>query len=86
MDTTNKRFIPPKEYREWKQTRRKQTQKSTDHDSGDPREFDEGLFSIEDLPNDLATHSRALTNQLLQEMSRSMIQEIKDRIEQRGTN
>ncbi|KAJ2919750.1 hypothetical protein MD484_g752, partial [Candolleomyces efflorescens] len=89
IEEANKRFIPPKEYREWKQTRRKQTQKTLDHDApdaGDPRELDEGLVSVEDLPHDLATHSRALTNQLLQEMSRSMIQEIKDRIEQRGTS
>ncbi|KAJ2930649.1 hypothetical protein H1R20_g6449, partial [Candolleomyces eurysporus] len=86
IEEANKRFIPPKEYREWKQTRRKQTQKQTDNDGADPREPDEELGSIEDLPHDLATHSRALTNQLLQEMSRSMIQEIKDRIEHRGTS
>ncbi|RXW12620.1 hypothetical protein EST38_g13235, partial [Candolleomyces aberdarensis] len=51
IEEANKRFIPPKEYREWKQTRRKQTQKQTDNDGGDPREPDEELVSIEDLPH-----------------------------------
>lgn len=76
VEEANKRFIPPKEYLDWKETRRKERK-----DGYVPKDLDEGL-SIEDLPRYLATHSRALTHQLLGEMGKSMIQEIRDRIDQ----
>ncbi|KAF6748027.1 hypothetical protein DFP72DRAFT_583486 [Ephemerocybe angulata] len=83
IEEANKRFIPPKEYREWKQTRKRQARKKgSGSDSGGGAEDVDEELSIEDLPHDLATHSRALTNQLLGEMGRSMIQEIRDRISQ----
>ncbi|KAF5340035.1 hypothetical protein D9611_012428 [Ephemerocybe angulata] len=83
IEEANKRFIPPKEYREWNQTRKRQAKKKdSGSESGGGAEDAEEELSIEDLPHDLATHSRALTNQLLGEMGRSMIQEIRDRISQ----
>lgn len=85
IDEANTRFIPPQHYREWKQkkngangkkkTKLKDTQ-SIVHEVGvESTEADVG-----EIPNDLAKHSRALTNQLLQEMGKGLLQEIYDKI------
>lgn len=68
VDEANTRFIPPSRAREWKKKK-------------DVSAVENGL---DELPmqssSDLAKHSRALTNQVLQEMVKGMIQELKDRL------
>ncbi|KAJ3545944.1 hypothetical protein NMY22_g2248 [Coprinellus aureogranulatus] len=77
VEEANKRFIPPKEYLDWKQTRRKQMNRPNATE-----DLEEEVMNVDDLPHYLATHSRALTHQLLGEMGQSMIQEIRDRIDE----
>jgi len=74
VEAAHKRFIPPKEYREWKQSKRQQANKASSM-SIEPEEL-----TISDLPHDFATHARALTHQLLNEMCRSLIQYIHSQI------
>lgn len=73
----NRRFIPPQEYCEWKQKR----QSINGMAKGKPRHIepamDEDTAAVQ---HDLAKHSRALTNQLLQEMGKGLLQEIHDKI------
>ncbi|KAF9557796.1 hypothetical protein CPC08DRAFT_764343 [Agrocybe pediades] len=73
----NKRFVPPLEYREWKQKRQAMIGKPVLSSTPSPSPALEN--DINDLPRDLIKHSRALTNQLLQEMTKGMLQEIYDR-------
>lgn len=68
------RFIPPQEYRDWKETRL-EGKKPQDKVS---KVFPER--TIEDLPKVYVKQARALTRQLLQEMVRGMIQEIHDQL------
>ena len=77
VEDAKKRFIPPKDYLEWKQTRRKKANKDASF-----KGLEDEDLTVDDLPQDLATHSRALTHQLLGEMGRSMIQEIRSRIDE----
>ena len=84
IDDANKRFLPPPEYREWKKQKvadnpklpRKPEYKST----SPPQPTSMVEMDINDLPNDLIKHSRALTNQLLQEMGKGLLQEMHERI------
>jgi len=81
IEEANKRFVPPPEYREWKQKRLLMTgkpQKSPHLLPGPGNGLEE---DINDLPRDLIKHARALTNQLLQEMGKGMLQEIYDRLQ-----
>ena len=82
IEDANKRFLPPQEYREWKKQKIADNPKlPKQHKSTrPPRTTDTVETDINDLPNDLIKHSRALTNQLLQEMGRGLLQEIHDRI------
>ncbi len=68
IEEANRRFVPPQEYREWKQRRQVQAGKAPNGNATAP---DAPLETdINDLPRDLITHARALTNQLLQEIER----------------
>lgn len=78
MDEAKRRFIPPKEYLDWKEKRRQRANHANQAD-GVGGQGGESIAAVEHLPHDLATHSRALRNQLLQEMSKSMIHELRDR-------
>lgn len=64
IDEANTRFIPPPRVREWRKKK-------------DVSALEDGLDELS-MSSDLAKHSRALTNQLLQEMVKGMIQEISD--------
>ncbi|KAK0484532.1 hypothetical protein IW261DRAFT_1667877 [Armillaria novae-zelandiae] len=66
IDEANTRFIPPPRVREWRQKK-------------DVSALEDGLDELT-ISSDLAKHSRALTNQVLQEMVKGMIQEISDRL------
>jgi hypothetical protein len=68
------RFIPPQEYRTWKETRiaNKKPQDKI------PQVFPER--TIEDLPKVYVKQARALTRQLLQEMIKGLIQEVHDQL------
>lgn len=82
IEEANRRFVPPQEYREWKQRRQAQAGKASNGDAVAP---DAPLETdINDLPRDLITHARALTNQLLQEMSAGLLQELHARIAAAG--
>ncbi|KAF9467151.1 hypothetical protein BDZ94DRAFT_1186166 [Collybia nuda] len=78
------RFIPPQEYREWKKkkngflAKRKPKTKAVIPATEEATEG-EGV-NTSDIPKDMVKHSRALTNQLLQEMGKGLLQEIHDRI------
>ncbi|KIM41640.1 hypothetical protein M413DRAFT_152949 [Hebeloma cylindrosporum] len=83
IEEANRRFVPPKEYREWKQTRQITNGKSKkSHGPSKPSSAKPPgtETDINDLPRDLIKHARALTNQLLQEMSKGLLQEIRDRV------
>ena len=97
VEEAYKRFVPPQEYRDWKQKRLAAIKKDSNSKSKSQSSFDskesspDSLSSamgaetdINDLPRDLIKHARALTNQLLQEMGRGMLQEIHEKI--RGSN
>ncbi|KAK0219684.1 hypothetical protein EDD85DRAFT_960873 [Armillaria nabsnona] len=66
IDEANTRFIPPPRVREWKKKK-------------DVSAIEDGLDELS-MSSDLAKHSRALTNQVLQEMVKGMIQELSDRL------
>ncbi|KAF9530536.1 hypothetical protein CPB83DRAFT_850497 [Crepidotus variabilis] len=82
IDEANKRFVPPPEYREWKQKRMEITGKKSRPDRRPPNEIPPpGMEkTIHELPRDLIKHAKALTNQLLQEMSGGILQEISDQL------
>ena len=83
IEDANRRFVPPNEYREWKQKRKITNGKpKASHASPKPSTAKPPgtETDINDLPRDLIKHARALTNQLLQEMSKGILQEICDRI------
>ncbi|KAJ3505958.1 hypothetical protein NLJ89_g7139 [Agrocybe chaxingu] len=79
LEEANKRFIPPQEYREWKQKKQalnrnsKKLARTPEMSSSESPAIES---DINDLPRDFIRHARALTNQLLQEMSKGLIQEI----------
>ena len=86
VEDAKKRFLPPQNYREWKKQKIADNPKPKNYKSpstplclasetSNTMETD-----INDLPDDLIKHSRALTNQLLQEMGKGLLQEIRDRI------
>lgn len=74
VEDAQKRFIPPKSYREWKQKRLAQFGKMPSPTLQDD------ITDVGDMPQDLVKLSRALTNQFIQEMSRGIIQEIHDKL------
>ncbi|KAF5325349.1 hypothetical protein D9619_009615 [Psilocybe cf. subviscida] len=94
IEEANARFVPPPEYREWKAKRLAATGKAKP--SGTSGAAEDGAHDltnsikmwastaletdINDLPSDLIKHSRALTNQLLQEMGRGLLREVHDRL------
>ena len=63
------RYIPSAQYREWKRKRLEATK-------GPDEEIDETRLD----ENGLGKHSRALANQALQEMSRGLLYEVRDRL------
>lgn len=73
LEDANKRFIPPTREREWKKSTPKE-KNGANHGESDVVDADQSHLS------DLAKHTRALTNQLMQEMGRSLIQEIRGRL------
>lgn len=83
VEEANRRFVPPKEYREWKQKRQVtngKPKKSYPIPKPSSTEPPGTETDINDLPRDLIKHARALTNQLLQEMSKGLLHEISERI------
>lgn len=74
LEEANRRFIPPQEYREWKETRLEHKKPQDKISKALPER------SIEDLPKVYVKQARALTRQLLQEMVKGMIQEIHDQL------
>ncbi|TFK19243.1 hypothetical protein FA15DRAFT_760155 [Coprinopsis marcescibilis] len=87
VEEAQRKFIPPKEYREWKDRMRElqvgvgslaptggkgRNGKGAVGISMEKEDVlkEEENIEVDDLPHDLATHSRALRNQLLQEMSK----------------
>lgn len=67
------RFTPPKSYRQWKKQRVLASNKPKD--PTEPNWEDD-----ENTPMNVGKHSRALTNQVLQEMGKGLIQDIHDRL------
>ena len=81
IEDANKRFLPPPEYREWKKQKMADNKKPPrDYKSTPPQPASLVEVDINDLPNDLIKHSRALTNQLLQEMGKGLLQEMHNRL------
>ncbi|KAI0943763.1 hypothetical protein AcW1_002848 [Taiwanofungus camphoratus] len=64
------RFVPPPQYREWKKKR---------IEAAKGEEVAAGLESL-DFEEGAGKHSRALSNQALQEMRKGLLQEIRDRL------
>ncbi|KAF8958952.1 hypothetical protein BDZ97DRAFT_1906350 [Flammula alnicola] len=88
IEEANRRLVPPQEYREWKQKRQAMNGKhKKSHATPDPSGSESpGMETdINDLPRDLIKHARALTNQLLQEMGKSLLQELHDKITSSAT-
>jgi hypothetical protein len=83
LEEANTRFVPPRAYREWKKkknglfAKKKTTSKAIVTEPADSEGMD---VDIGDIPSDLAKHSSALANQLLQEMGKGLLQEIHDKI------
>ncbi|PPQ92500.1 hypothetical protein CVT25_010333 [Psilocybe cyanescens] len=101
QEEVNRRFIPPQEYRDWKQKRQDMKQKTArsgnkedrdskkkgrdnkQHATQPEKDISEPLeleTDINDLPRNFKQHARALTNQLLQEMGKGLLQEIHDKL------
>ena len=80
IEDANKRFLPPPEYREWKKQKMADNHKPPRNYKSTSQPTSMVEVDINDLPNDLIKHSRALTNQLLQEMGKGLLQEMHDRI------
>jgi hypothetical protein len=81
IEDANKRFLPPPEYREWKKQKMADNKKPPRNYKSTPSQPASMVeVDINDLPNDLIKHSRALTNQLLQEMGKGLLQEMHNRL------
>ncbi|KAF9256023.1 hypothetical protein L218DRAFT_937072 [Marasmius fiardii PR-910] len=94
IEEANKRFIPPQKYLEWKKKMTASKAKAraaalakTNAEIAADLELDGGEVEEgedSELPyyaqQDLAKHSRALTNQVLQEMGKGLLQEIYDQL------
>ncbi|KAG5639725.1 hypothetical protein H0H81_000005 [Sphagnurus paluster] len=92
IDEANTRFIPPESYREWKKkkpslsgskralSRLNQSALAPSPSPSLPSSEPDLGPSEMTLPQDFAKHSRALTNQLLQEMGKGLLQELHDKI------
>ncbi|RDB23624.1 hypothetical protein Hypma_009502 [Hypsizygus marmoreus] len=84
VEEANTRFIPPQHYREWKQKKNgmygKKRVRSKEIPPSESPIPSRGETDVRDIPSELAKHSRALTNQLLQEMVKGLLQEIHERI------
>ncbi|KAG6907046.1 hypothetical protein DXG01_010817 [Tephrocybe rancida] len=81
----NQRFIPPQSYRDWRLKKNGMYGKSKSKSKSKeqpPTPIPEKVESdnTSEFPSDLAKHSRALTNQLLQEMGKGLLQEIRDKM------
>lgn len=86
VEDAKKRFVPPPQYREFKQRKNgkngKNGKKKADP-KGTPSPASESVLEGEVgdiITNDLAKHARALMNQLLQEMGKGLLQEMRDQI------
>ncbi|KAE9404314.1 hypothetical protein BT96DRAFT_935693 [Gymnopus androsaceus JB14] len=79
IDEANTRFIPPERYTEWK--KKVNANKAKAKKLIDP-DFNDEDFEIS-LPaqQDMAKTSRALTNQVLQEMGKGLLQDMFDRLD-----
>ncbi|KAL0569827.1 hypothetical protein V5O48_012136 [Marasmius crinis-equi] len=93
IEEANRRFVPPQKYLEWKRkmTASKARARKMKTNGEIAAEIESGLEQgggegdeEEELPyhaqQDLAKHSRALTNQVLQEMGKGLLQELRDRL------
>ncbi|KAF5384325.1 hypothetical protein D9615_003311 [Tricholomella constricta] len=83
VDEANRRFIPAQSYREWKQKKNGLSGKKKIHSKDRPTPASSENLELDvalEFPSDLAKHSRALTNQLLQEMGKGLLQEIHDKV------
>lgn len=78
IDEANTRFIPPERYLEWK--RKVNATKAKAKKLIDPDFNDEDFEMSLPAQQDMAKTSRALTNQILQEMGKGLLQEIADRL------
>ncbi|KAF8062266.1 hypothetical protein FPV67DRAFT_1422151 [Lyophyllum atratum] len=83
VDEANRRFIPPQSYRDWRLKKNdllgKKKRKLKDQSAPTSSESIDSDAGSE-IPHDLAKHSRALTNQLLQEMGKGLLQEMHDKV------
>ncbi|KAJ3904627.1 hypothetical protein F5879DRAFT_954119 [Lentinula edodes] len=79
IDEANSRFIPPERYLEWK--RKVNATKAKAKKALDPDFHDEDFELSLPAQEDMAKTSRALTNQVLQEMEKGLLQEIADRLD-----
>ncbi|KAJ7083409.1 hypothetical protein B0H15DRAFT_425746 [Mycena belliarum] len=68
VEEAHARFLPPQRYREWKPLERKD------------QSVVEAPETVGGLSQDLVKHCRALTNHVLQEMGKGLLQEIHDKI------
>ena len=82
VEEANARLIPPQAYYDWKKKKNGFTNKKSKQKAIVPESVDSEGIDVDagDIPGDLAKHSRALTNQLLQEMGKGLLQEIHDKI------
>jgi len=83
VEEASQRFIPPQAYREWKKKKNGLFGKKKIKSKGfaaEPLDSEGVEMDAGDIPSDLVKHSCALTNQLLQEMGKGLLQEIHDRI------
>ncbi|KAJ3930724.1 MAG: hypothetical protein NXY57DRAFT_1039777 [Lentinula lateritia] len=79
IDEANSRFIPPERYLEWK--RKVNATKAKAKKALDPDFHDENFELSLPAQEDMAKTSRALTNQVLQEMGKGLLHEIADRLD-----
>ncbi|KAJ4485228.1 hypothetical protein J3R30DRAFT_3437968 [Lentinula aciculospora] len=79
IEEANSRFIPPERYLEWK--KKVNATKAKAKKLLDPNFNDEDFELSLPAQQDMAQTSRALTNQVLQEMGKGLLQEIADRLE-----
>jgi len=90
VEEASRRFIPQPESRSWKQVKSStKTASAKPSRRGRDRSLDRAPVEtdvVDELPKDLAKQSQALTNQLLQEMGRGLIQEMHDRIAARSSS
>lgn len=77
IEEANTRFVPPQQFREWKQQRQQLNGKLNKGRSLEAVDTD---ADVTDAPQDFIKHTRALTNQLLQEMGKGLLQEMRDRL------